>query len=112
MTTLIHCGYNPNRELPIVTKIKSDVAKFNDKQMIISKLKTIEKQLMFQFDKQRFIWQQQELITNKEEQNNKIKSPETMRKFQQEFNKFKQHENTTSAQTTRNSSSFLAKLVE
>ena len=30
---------------PIVTKIKSDVAKFNDKQMIISKLKTIEKQL-------------------------------------------------------------------
>jgi hypothetical protein len=39
-------GYNPNRELPIVTKVKSDVARFNDKQLIINKLKQIEKQLM------------------------------------------------------------------
>jgi hypothetical protein len=46
MTTLIHMGYNPNRELPIVTKVKSDVARFNDKQLIINKLKQIEKQLM------------------------------------------------------------------
>ena len=46
MTTLIHMGYNPNRELPIVTKVKADVARFNDKKIIINKLKQIEKQLM------------------------------------------------------------------
>ncbi|CAF0808152.1 unnamed protein product [Brachionus calyciflorus] len=56
MDALIHLGYDPNRELPIVTKIKEDIKKLNDKNVIISKILEIEKKHDFEFEKKRLIW--------------------------------------------------------
>ena len=51
-------GYDPQRDIPIVAKIKADVMKFNDKNVIIRKILNNEKQLSFQEDKSRFLWNQ------------------------------------------------------
>ena len=56
MDALTYLGYDPNKELPIVTKIKSDVKKLNDKNLIISKIREIETKLNFEADKERFLW--------------------------------------------------------
>ena len=56
MDALNYLGYDPNKELPIVTKIKSDVKKLNDKQLIISKIKDMETKLNFEYEKKRLIW--------------------------------------------------------
>ena len=129
MTTLLHLGFNPNRELPIVTKIKSDVAKFNDKNEILAKIKEIEKHLMFEMDKKRFIWSTSPLKSPpkknieiiKEEQENetekndiifkqdKISTTKKMKKFQEKLDKLKKE---VLVNENSSNSSFLAKLVD
>jgi hypothetical protein len=128
MTTLLHLGFNPNRELPIVTKIKSDVAKFNDKNEILAKIKEIEKHLMFEMDKKRFIWSTSPLkspkknieIIEEEQENetekndiifkqNKISTTKQMKKFQEKLDKLKKD---VSVNENSSNSSFLAKLVD
>ena len=52
----MHLGYNPNRELPIVAKIKSDVSKFNDKNAIVKRIKELDREKKFEEDIERFIW--------------------------------------------------------
>jgi hypothetical protein len=128
MTTLLHLGFNPNRELPIVTKIKSDVAKFNDKNEILAKIKEIEKHLMFEMDKKRFIWSTSPLkspkknieIIKEEQENetekndiifkqNKISTSKKMKKFQEKLDKLKKE---VLVNENSSNSSFLAKLVD
>ncbi|RNA19992.1 HEAT repeat-containing 4-like [Brachionus plicatilis] len=60
MDALIHLGYDPKSELPLVTKIKNDVKKLNDKNEIISKILEIEKEREFEFEKKRLIWDENE----------------------------------------------------
>jgi len=133
MTTLLHLGFNPNRELPIVSKIKSDVAKFNDKNEILAKIKEIEKHLMFEMDKKRFIWsttsppksprkkieiikeegeEKEESIkkidNNFNEQSNKL-ATKKLKNFQEKLEKLKK---AVSVNENSSNSSFLAKLVE
>ena len=68
MEALNHLGYNPRKELPIVTKIKADVAKFCHKEIIIEKIKQLEKELEFEEDKKRLIWNEK---NNNGQQENK-----------------------------------------
>lgn len=65
MDALNYLGYDPNKELPIVAKIKSDVKKLNDKNLIISKIKEMETKLNFEYEKQRLIWTEKEDPENK-----------------------------------------------
>ncbi len=60
MDALKYLGYDPHKELPIITKIKNDVKKLNDKQLIISKIRDIEAKLNFEADKERFIWNEKD----------------------------------------------------
>lgn len=57
---LDYFGFDPNKELPIVTKIRTDVKKLNDKNVIIQKIKEMEKDINFKMDKDRFIWNEEE----------------------------------------------------
>jgi hypothetical protein len=65
MDALKYLGYDPNKELPIVAKIKSDVKKLNDKNLIISKIKDMESKLNFEYEKKRLIWSENESATKK-----------------------------------------------
>jgi hypothetical protein len=56
MSALNYLGYDPNREIPLVTKIKQDVKKFNDKNQIINRIKELETETYFNMDKKQFIW--------------------------------------------------------
>lgn len=60
MDALVHLGYDPTRELPLVTKIKNDVKKLNDKNAIINKIMEIEKEREYEFEKKRLIWDENE----------------------------------------------------
>ena len=62
MSALNHLGYNPKRELPVVTKIKSDVTRMGSKNLIISKIKELETKLTFEEDKDRLLWLEQDDI--------------------------------------------------
>jgi len=68
MDALKYLGYDPNKELPIVAKIKSDVKKLNDKNLIISKIKDMESKLNFEYEKKRLIWSESESATRKARQ--------------------------------------------
>jgi len=70
--TLNHIGYDPNKDLPIVAKLKDDVSKFNDKQEIIRKIAVIEKKLNFEADKKQFIWIEDENQLKEESLDEKI----------------------------------------
>lgn len=61
MEALVHLGYDPNKELPIVSKIKSDVKRLNDKNVIIKKIYEIEKQRNLEIEKRRLIWNEVDL---------------------------------------------------
>ena len=57
---LDYLGFDPNSEIPIITKIKEDVKKFNDKNQIINRIKELEDQAHFAIDKKHFIWLENE----------------------------------------------------
>lgn len=57
-----HLGYNPKRELPVVSKIKADVTRMGSKTLIISKIKELETKLTFEEDKGRLLWLDQDDI--------------------------------------------------
>lgn len=48
---MIYFGYDPNKELPIVSKIKADIKKLNDKQHIIERIHEMEKAEKYEIDK-------------------------------------------------------------
>jgi hypothetical protein len=62
MVALNHLGYDPLKEVPIVTKIKSDIKKFNDKNQVISRIKELERDYYYKIDKKQFIWSQEDQI--------------------------------------------------
>lgn len=73
MDVLVHLGYDPTSELPIVTRIKNDVKKLNDKNVIISKIMKIEKESEFEFEKKRLIWDEKENeVTNRNSSRDKL----------------------------------------
>lgn len=78
MDALNYLGYDPNKELPIVAKIKSDVKKLNDKNLIISKIKEMEAKLNFEYEKQRLIWNEKEDSDPKSAKNNQPSRPPEM----------------------------------
>jgi len=49
-------GCGADRELPIVAKIRGDVARLGDKAMIVRKIRELEAELQLQKDKQRLLW--------------------------------------------------------
>ncbi len=49
-------GCGADRELPIVAKIRGDVARLGDKAMIVRKIRELEAELTLQEDKQRLLW--------------------------------------------------------
>jgi hypothetical protein len=65
METLNHIGYDSNKDLPVVAKLKDDVSKLNDKKEIIRKIAAVEKQLNFENDKKQFIWIEEESLPDK-----------------------------------------------
>lgn len=62
MGALNQLGYNPNRELPIVTKIRSDVSRMGDKTLILQKIKALDEQLAMDADKKRLLWNESDQI--------------------------------------------------
>lgn len=64
MDALIHIGHDPSKELPIVLKIKADIKKLNDKNVIIKKIFEIEKSLNFELEKKRLIWDEKDEDSN------------------------------------------------
>lgn len=51
----MYFGRDPNKELPVVTKIKADIKKLNDKKLIIQRIYEMEKEEKFQIDKKLLI---------------------------------------------------------
>ncbi len=62
MAALDQLGYNSDRELPILAKIRGDVTKFGDKTMILQKIKDLEAELTLKEDMQRLLWNQSDQI--------------------------------------------------
>jgi hypothetical protein len=62
MVALNHLGYDPLKEVPIVTKIKSDIKKFNDKNQVITRIKELEREFYYKIDKKQFIWSEEDQI--------------------------------------------------
>jgi hypothetical protein len=59
-------GYDANKEMPIMTKIRDDIRKMNDKNFIIKKIFEMEKELNFEADKKRLIWSEDKDDENEE----------------------------------------------
>lgn len=81
MDALVHLGYDPKSELPIVTKIKNDVKKLNDKNVIIGKIMEIEKESEFEFEKKRLIWDEKEKDVAKKDSSRDKSSHSSMDSF-------------------------------
>jgi hypothetical protein len=60
MVALNHLGYDPLKEVPIVTKIKEDIKKFNNKNQVIGRIKELEKEFYYEIDKKTYIWTDEE----------------------------------------------------
>lgn len=59
MVALNYLGFDPRQEVPIVTRIKSDIKKFNDKNQVIHRIKELDKELDYKLDKERYIWSEE-----------------------------------------------------
>ena len=106
MKALIHLGYNPNRELPIVAKIKADVRKFTDKNVIVAKIKELDRELNFEADKKRFIWNEKDENEMAQIQNN------SMINIDYKSESDKQSKPSRKILSQASGSSFLAQLVD
>lgn len=62
-------GYDPEQDMPIVAKIKADIKRFNDKKQILRRIMEMEKELDFDYDRQRFLWSEkmQEAVDEQKE---------------------------------------------
>ena len=65
MIALNYLGYDPLKEVPIVTQIKADIKKFNDKNQVISRIKELEKEYYYELDKKQYIWLEKNDSRNK-----------------------------------------------
>ena len=99
MEALNHLGYNPRKELPIVSKIKADVAKFGHKEIIIKKIKQLEKELEFEEDKKRLIWNEKNNNSGQQENKNRNYSAFTFKSKDTSFSS--STKNTKSTKTMR-----------
>lgn len=70
---LIFFGRDPNKELPIVAKIRADIKKLNDKNLIIRRIYEMEKEEKFQIDKKLLIGNQSEEQDAQQSQENLFK---------------------------------------
>lgn len=115
MNALIHFGFDPNRELPIVSQIKEDVKKLNNKELIFKKITQIERQLNFESDKKRLIWneedeEQEEENNNNNNNNSKISKIQKAKNIEIKPSLSAFNQNQINIQQS-NSSSFLLKLI-
>jgi hypothetical protein len=83
---LNHFGFDANKELDVVSTIKKDILKLNTKDRIWRKIKEIENELNFDFDKNRLIWS--DAIHQKMNDNNHQdqKSTNSRKSFLQKLN--------------------------
>lgn len=82
-------GRDPNQDMPMVIQIKDEVRKLNTKEIIWSKIKNLEAKLDFEYNKQRFIGDQnietnEELPENISNDNQSKKSSEESQSIKQE----------------------------
>lgn len=113
MEALVHLGYDPNRELPIVSKVKEDVKKLNDKNVIVKKILELEKVRDFEFEKKRLIWDESEAVDAKKDVNSfrGIVSHSSFESFGP-FDVNQNSKKTNSKHKKSKESNFLSKLIK
>jgi outer membrane biosynthesis protein TonB len=93
-------GRDPNQDMPMVTQIKDEVRKLNTKEIIWTKIKDLEAKLDFEYNKKRFIGDENnEVVESIKSDNQSKKSAQESKPTKQEEEKF--HTNDTKSKKVK-----------